>query len=111
MSLKEVFAIGIGGYIAGFLLYLGIPDIGELILIDWGLVSGFLIYILTPDQHIFVTIAGIFIILIGLYFIVIPLIEAIKFGIEGIIIFIVGFLLGVGTAAYLISVVKSILGF
>jgi hypothetical protein len=108
MNLEEAIKIGLGGFIVGFLFFLGIPDVGESILIGWGKTSGFLLYNLTPNLYIYITIVGIIITLIGLYFVFEPVIEALKYGIIGMIILVTGFLLGLGVAYYLLGLTKSI---
>jgi hypothetical protein len=108
MSPREALEIGVAGFIVGFLIRLGVPSTGEMILIVWGAISSFLIYILAIDQHFFITIASIIIIPIAVFLIFRPIINAIVFGIEGIVSFIIGFLIGFFVAAGLIGLINPI---
>lgn len=111
MSPREALEIGVAGFVVGFLIRLGVPSTGEMILIIWGAVSSFLIYILAIDQHFFISIASIIVIPIAIFLILRPIIHAIIFGIEGVVIFIIGFLTGFFIAAGLIGLINPFFGF
>jgi hypothetical protein len=110
MNLQEALAIGITGIFLGFCIRCGIPGSGEILLTSWEVVSSFLIYILDINQHFFITIASVIIIPIAIFLIIRPAISAIIFGIEGLIILIIGFIISFFVTGWLIEIVYSITG-
>ena len=107
MGESKVFLITV---IAGFLTRLGIPDIGEIILNVWDSSKPSLLYFLPPDLHIYISIIAIIVILIAAYFLFEPLINGFQYGLGGIVIVIVGFILGFIIAGVMISYFNSLFG-
>jgi len=100
MSKLDVLFIAI---ISGIITRLGLPGIGNLILQFWDSLSNYMFFMLASDLHIYISIIGIIVFLIASYFIFEPLIKGLMFGLEGIIIVIIGFGIGFLVTGYIIG--------